>query len=141
VVPTKNIPQGFSAALEFNEDDTPDQNMLNMLHAIDNVTVGQVTYAVRNTKLGKFSLREGDIIGLDNKKILAKGKTASDVAMKLIDALKDESHESINLYYGSDVPEEDAQALSEKVQEAYPDCAVEIYDGGQPIYYYVISLE
>ncbi|MBQ7163783.1 MAG: DAK2 domain-containing protein [Clostridia bacterium] len=141
VVPTKNIPQGFSAALEFNEDETPDQNMLNMLHSIDNVTVGQVTYAVRNTKLGKFSLREGDIIGLDNKKILAKGKTVDEVTLKLVDSIKDESHECINLDYGSDVSEEDAQSLCERVQEAYPECDVELYNGGQPIYYYIVSLE
>jgi len=112
-----------------------------MLHAIDDVTVGQVTYAVRSTKIDKFSLKEGDIIGLDNKKILAKGKTVEETTIKLIDIIKDKSHELINLYYGSDVTEEDAESLREKVQQEYPDCEVEVFYGGQPIYYYIISLE
>lgn len=141
VVPTKNIPQGFSAALAFDPDATPNDNLLNMLHAIDNVTVGQVTYAVKTTKIDKFSLKEGDIIGLDNKKILAKGKNVDDVTIKLIDTIKDKSHELINLYYGSDVTEDEAENLREAVQEAYPDCEVEVFYGGQPLYYYIIALE
>jgi len=141
VIPTKNVPQGFSAALAFDPDAAPDENLVNMLHAIDDVTVGQVTYAVRTTKIDKFSLKEGDIIGLDNKKILAKGKTVDEVTLKLIDTIKDKSHELINIYYGSDVSEEDAEALRDKVQEEYPDCEVEIMYGGQPIYYYIVSLE
>ncbi len=141
VVPTKSVPQGFSAALAFDPDSTPKENLVNMLHAIDDVTVGQVTYAIKSTKIDKFSLKEGDIIGLDNKKILAKGKTVDEVTLKLIDCIKDKSHELINLYYGSDVSEEEADALRDKVQEAYPECEVEIFYGGQPIYYYVVSLE
>ncbi len=141
VVPTKNVPQGFSAALAFNPDSAPDENLVNMLHAIDDVTVGQVTYAVRSTKIDKFSLKEGDIIGLDNKKILAKGKSVEDVTIKLIDTIKDKSHELINLYYGADVSEQDAEMLKEQIQDIYPDCEVEIYYGGQPIYYYIVSLE
>lgn len=141
VIPTKNIPQGFSAALAFDPDVAPDENLVNMLHSIDDVTVGQVTYAVRTTKIDKFSLKEGDIIGLDNKKILAKGKTVDEVTIKLIDHIKDKSHELINLYYGSDVSEDDANALRDTIQEQYPDCEVEIFYGGQPIYYYIISLE
>ncbi len=141
VIPTKNIPQGFSAALAFDSDVSPDENMVNMLHAIDDVTVGQVTYAVRTTKVDKFSLKEGDIIGLDNKKILAKGKGVDEVTLKLIDTIKDKSHELINLYYGADIKQEDAEAFRDKVQETYPDCEVELFYGGQPIYYYIVSLE
>ncbi|MCI5838605.1 MAG: DAK2 domain-containing protein [Christensenellaceae bacterium] len=141
VIPTKSVPQGFSAALAFDPEAKPDENLVNMLHSLDNVTVGQVTYAVRTTKIDRFSLKEGDIIGLDNKKILAKGKEIEDVAVKLVDTIKDKSHEMINLYYGSDISEEDAERLKCRLQEIYPDCEIESYYGGQPIYYYIISLE
>lgn len=141
VVPTKSIPQGISAALAFNPEVSADENLINMLHAIDNVTSGQVTYAVRTTKVDGFSLNKGDIIGLDNKKILAHGKDIAAVTTKLIDKLRDQSHSLINLYYGSDVTEEDASALQAKIQETYPDLDVELFFGGQAIYYYIVSLE
>ncbi len=141
VVPTKSIPQGISAALAFNPEVSADENLINMLHAIDNVTSGQVTYAVRTTKVDGFSLNKGDIIGLDNKKILAHGKDIAVVTAKLIDKLRDQSHSLINLYYGSDVTEEDASALQAKIQETYPDLDVELFFGGQAIYYYIVSLE
>ena len=141
VVPTKSIPQGISAALAFNPEVSADENLINMLHAIDNVTSGQVTYAVRTTKVDGFSLNKGDIIGLDNKKILAHGKDIAAVTAKLIDKLRDQSHSLINLYYGSDVTEEDASALQAKIQETYPDLDVELFFGGQAIYYYIVSLE
>ncbi len=140
VIPTKNIPQGFSAALAFNPELSVDENKANMIHALDSVTVGQVTYSVRNTKLYGFELKVGDIIGLDNKKILANGKDVSEVTLELIDKLK-HGEEIITLYYGQDVKEEDAVALSEKIMEKYPDCDVDIHYGGQPIYYYYIALE
>ena len=141
VVPTKNIPQGISAALAFNPDDTADENLINMLHAIDNVSAGQVTYAVRTTKVDGFSLNQGDIIGLDNKKILAKGKDIAKVTCDLVAKLCDQSHSLINLYYGADVSEEEAMNLQEALQEKYPDLDVELFFGGQPIYYYIVSLE
>jgi DAK2 domain fusion protein YloV len=141
VIPTKSIPQGISAALAFNPEVSADENLINMLHAIDNVTSGQVTYAVRSTKVDGFSLTKGDIIGLDNKKVLAHGKDIAQVTKKLIDKLRDNSHSLINLYYGADVSEEDASALQAAVQEAYPDVDVELFYGGQAIYYYIVSLE
>ena len=140
-MPTKSIPQGISAALAFNPEVSADENLINMLHAIDNVTSGQVTYAVRTTKVDGFSLNKGDIIGLDNKKILAHGKDIAAVTAKLIDKLRDQSHSLINLYYGSDVTEEEASALQTKIQETYPDLDVELFFGGQAIYYYIVSLE
>ncbi len=140
VIPTKNIPQGFSAALSFNPELPTDENKANMIHALDTVTVGQVTYAVRNTKLDGFDLKIGDIIGLDNKKILATGKNISQVTLDLIEKLRS-GEELITLYYGQDVKEEDAIELQNKIQETYPDCDVEIQYGGQPIYYYYIALE
>ena len=141
VIPTKNIPQGFAAALAFNSEATAEENKTDMIHAIDNVRAGQVTYAVRSTNVNGFSLKEGDIIGLDDKKILAKGKTIDETLLTLVDKLKDSSHEIITLYYGKDVAEEDAEALAEKIAEKFPDCDVDYHFGGQPIYYYLVSLE
>ncbi len=141
VIPTKNVPQGFAAALAFNSECSAEENKTDMIHSIDNVRAGQVTYAVRATSVNGFSLKEGDIIGLDDKKILAKGNNVDDTMLSLIDRLKDSSHEIITLYYGKDVKEEDAQALVERVSEKFPDCDVDVHFGGQPIYYYIVSLE
>ncbi len=141
VIPTKNVPQGFAAALQFNADASVPENKTNMTHAIDNVASGQVTYAVRNTTMNGFKLKEGDIIGLDNKRILAKGENIDETTLKLVKALKNDEHEMITLYYGKEVTEEDAQALSEKLAEEYPDCDVDFHFGGQPVYYYMVSLE
>lgn len=140
VIPTKNIPQGFAAALAFNPELPVEENKANMLHALDSVTVGQVTYAVRNTKLYGFDLKVGDVMGLDNKKILAKGADVSTVTLELIDKLRS-GEEIITLYYGQDVTEEDAMKLQEVIMEKYPDCDVDVHYGGQPIYYYYIALE
>lgn len=141
VIPTKNVPQGFAAALQFNPEASVPENKTNMTHAIDNVASGQVTYAVRNTTMNGFKLKEGDIIGLDNKRILAKGENVDETTLKLIKALKNDEHEVITLYYGKEVTEEDAEALVAKVQEEYPDCDVDFHFGGQPVYYYMVSLE
>ena len=141
VVPTKNVPQGFAAALAFNPEVSADDNLLNMLHEIENVSTGSVTYASRTTKIDGFSLKKGDIIGLNSKKILAKANNTEEATLKLIDKIKDKSHGLINLYYGQDVSEADATALQTKLAEKYPECDVEVYYGGQPIYYYIVSLE
>lgn len=141
VIPTKNVPQGFAAALQFNADASVPENKTNMTHAIDNVASGQVTYAVRNTTMNGFKLKEGDIIGLDNKRILAKGENIDETTLKLVKALKNEEHEMITLYYGKEVTEEDAEALAAKISEEYPDCDVDFHFGGQPVYYYMVSLE
>lgn len=140
VIPTKNIPQGFAAALAFNPELPVDENKANMIHSLDSVTVGQVTYSVRNTKLYGFELKVGDIMGLDNKKILSQGKDVGEVTLDLIEKIRNDE-EIITLYYGQDVKEEDALALQEKIMEKYPDCDVDVHYGGQPIYYYYIALE
>ena len=140
VIATKNIPQGFAAAMAFNPEVSVEENKINMIHAIDLVVVGQVTYAVKNTKVDGFDIKVDDIIGLNSKKILAKDTNISNVVLKLIEKLRG-AEEIITLYYGADVKEEDANELCEKVQEAYPDCDVQLTYGGQPIYYYYISLE
>ncbi len=141
VIPTKNVPQGFAAALAFNPEAPIPENKTNMMHAIDNVASGQVTYAVRNTTMNGFKLKEGDIIGLDNKRILAKGANIEETTEKLVKALKNPDHEMITLYYGEGVKEEDAEALATKLSEVYPDCDVDFHFGGQPVYYYMVSLE
>lgn len=141
VIPTKNVPQGFAAALVFNPEESVPENKTNMTHAIDNVVSGQVTYAVRNTTMNGFKLKEGDIIGLDAKKILAKGSDIGETTVNLIKALKSAEHEMITLYYGEGVEEADAEALAAKVSEVFPDCDVDCHFGGQPVYYYMVSLE
>lgn len=141
VIPTKNVPQGFAAALAFNPEASVPENKTNMTHSIDNVSSGMVTYAVRNTTMNGFKVSEGDIIGLDNKKILAKGSNIDDTTLSLIKALKNDDHEMITLYYGEGVDEAAANALVEKVAQNYPDCDVDCHFGGQPVYYYMVSLE
>ena len=141
VIPTKNVPQGFAAALSFSPEASLEENKTNMIHALDNVKAGQVTHAVRTTNVNGFSITEGDIIGLDDKKILAKSNSIDETVLSLLEKLKEDQHEVITLYYGEGVTEEDAKALSEKVQEVFPDCDVDYHFGGQPVYYYLLSLE
>lgn len=141
VIPTKNVPQGFAAALAFNPEESVPENKTNMTHAIDNVASGQVTYAVRETTMNGFKLKEGDIIGLDNKRILAKSDSIDETTLKLVKSLKNDEHEMITLYYGDGVTEEDAEALAGKISEQYPECDVDFHFGGQPVYYYMVSLE
>ncbi len=141
VIPTKNVPQGFAAALEFNPEASAEENKTNMIHALDNVKAGQVTHAVRDTSLNGFSIKEGDIIGLDNKKILAKSASVNETVLKLLAKMKEEFHQVITLYYGEGVTEEEAEALAAEVSEKYPDCDVDFHCGGQPVYFYILSLE
>ena len=141
VIPTKNVPQGFAAALAFNPEASVPVNKTNMTHAIDNVTSGMVTYAVRNTTMNGFKLKTGDIIALDNKKILAKGATVEETTIKLIEALKNDAHERKTLYYGAGAKEEEAEEHAPKAAEKFPECDVDFHYGGQPVYYYMVSLE
>ena len=140
VIPTKNIPQGFAAALAFNPEISVNENKTNMIHALDTVTVGQVTYAVRNTSVNGFDIKVGDVIGLDNKKIIATGNDVGLVTIDLIEKLRSDE-EIITIYYGQDVKEKDAESVRQIIQDKYPNCSVELYYGGQPIYYYYIALE
>ncbi len=141
VVPTKNIPHGITAALNFNPEDSVEVNKINMYHALDNVTAGQVTYAVRTTEVDGLSLKKGDIIGLNDKKILVKGSSIASCTIDLVEALKDSHHSMINLYYGNDVLEEDAEKVRDQIQDNYPDMDVELFYGGQQVYYFIVSLE
>ena len=141
VIPTKSIPQGISAALAFNPEEKVEVNKINMLHALDNVTSGQVTYAVRTTEVDGLNLKKGDIIGLNNKKILVKGSSIGQCTVDLVDALIDGHHSMINLYYGNDITEQDAEKVRDEIQDKYPDLDVELFFGGQQVYYFIVSLE
>ena len=141
VIPTKTIPQGISALISFDETATAEANQAGMEDAITAVKSGQVTYAVRDTSIDGKEIKTGDYMGIDDAGIQAVGQDITEVVKDLIGAMADEDSEILSIYYGSDVEEEKANALVEVVQAAYPDFEVEAHAGGQPIYYYILSLE
>ena len=141
VVPTKTIAQGITSMITYVEDCTVEENLEAMTEAIANVKTGQVTYAVRDTELDGKVIKQDDIMGIGDKVIEAVGKDISDVTCELIDKMVDEDSELISVYYGEDIKEEDAKALVEKLEEKYSDIEVELNYGGQPIYYYILSVE
>ena len=141
VIPTKTIPQGISALISFDETATAEANQAGMEDAITAVKRGQVTYAVRDTSIDGKEIKTGDYMGIDDVGIQAVGQDITEVVKDLIGAMADEDSELLSIYYGSDVEEEKANALVEAVQAAYPDFEVEAHAGGQPIYYYILSLE
>lgn len=141
VVPTKTIPQGITALISFVPDKSVEENTAQMMEAMENVKTGQVTYAVRDTKIDDKEIRQGDIMGIGDKGILAVGQDIQQVALQMVQEMADEDAELISIYYGSDVSEEQAEALCQQLEESYPDFDVEMNNGGQPIYYYVISVE
>ena len=141
VIPTHSIPQGITAAINIDPEASVDDNKNNMLAAIQTVKSGSVTYAVRATSIDGFKLKEGDFIGLDEKHIIAKNTDLDAVALTTVEKLVDENSSTITLFYGSDVKEEDASATTEKIAEKYPDLEVTVHQGGQPLYYYLISVE
>ena len=141
VIPTASIPEGISACLAFNTDATPEENDAAMLESIKCVKSSSVTYAVRTTELDGFALTEGDIIGLNEKSILAKGNDVPETVEKLIEKQIDDQTVNITLFYGDGVNEEDANKLCEKLQEKYANYEVSVVNGGQPVYYYLISMQ
>ena len=141
VIPTRSIPEGVASALAFNPDFSAEENIESMTSSKDNVISSSVTYAVRSTHMDGMDLNEGDIIGLDDKAIITKGTNVSDTTVDLIKKIKTENVVSITLFYGVDVAESDANALRDRIQELYPDCDVTLLSGGQPVYYYIISME
>ena len=141
VVPTRSIPEGISAALAFNPDGSVEENSEGMKEAIKNVRSGSVTYAVRDTHVDGFDLAVGEIIGLDDKAILAKGKLVGETTTKLIEKMMDDSIMNITLFYGEDIREEEANALVESLSKKYPEVEVSAVYGGQPVYYYLVSVE
>lgn len=141
VLATANAPQGISAMIAFDSTMTLEDNKNNMLEAVSNVKSGQVTYAVRDTSIDGKVIHEGDIMGIGDKGLVSVGNDISDVTFDLIKDAVDEDSELISIYYGADVKKEDAEAFAARVEESFPDCDVQNYYGGQPIYYYIVSVE
>ena len=141
VIPTTTIPQGITAIINFVPEKSAKENEDILADAIQYVKTGQITYAVRNTKIDKKKIKKGDIMGIGDDGLLAVGKEVLPVTIETIKAMVDEDAELISIYYGADMSEEDANTLGEEVEVAYPDCDVEVNFGGQPIYYCVVSVE
>ncbi len=141
VIPTKTIPQGVAAMLAFDEDDDPETNKNNMIEAIKEIKTGQVTYAVRDTEVDTKDIKKDDIIGIYDGKIVSHGENMDNVIIELAKEMIDEESYLITLFYGEDVSEEKAEEIKEFLTEIAPDCDIELIKGGQPLYYYIISVE
>ena len=141
VLPTKNIPQGIAALLSFNEEASIEENMINMSEAINTVLTGQVTYAVRDTEYKDNKINKDDIIGLANGEIEITGKDINDVSLKLIEKMIDHDIGIITIFYGNDVDENKVNELSNLLEERFEDIDIEVVFGGQPLYYYIFSIE
>lgn len=141
VIPTKTVPQGITAVISYMPDADVDTNEETMLEEITNVKTGQVTYAVRDTHIDDKEIHEGDIMGIGDAGILSVGQSVEATAKEMLAKMTDEDSEMISLYYGEDIREEDAERFGQEIAELYPDVDVDVHSGGQPIYYYVISVE
>lgn len=141
VIPTKTVPQGITAIINYMPEADVDSNIEAMKEGIENVKTGQVTYAVRDTHIDDKEIHEGDIMGIGDAGILAVGQSVEQTAKEMLSKMADEDTELISLYYGQDVLEEDAVRFAEEVEGLYPDVDVDLHSGGQPIYYYVMSVE
>ncbi len=141
VIPTKTVPQGITAVISYMPEADVDANIETMQDAIKNVKTGQVTYAVRDTHIDDKEIHEGDIMGIGDQGILAVGQSVEETTKELLAKLVDDDSELISLYFGQDVQEADAEVFAANVEALYPDVDVDIHMGGQPIYYYVLSVE
>ena len=141
VIPSKTVPQGITAVVNYIDGETAEANAEHMIQEMERVKSGQVTYAVRDTVIDDKTIAEGDIMGIGDTGILSVEKDIESATAALIDALVDEDSELISIYFGEDIAEEDAEAFAARVEEKYPDVDVEVQNGGQPIYYYVLSVE
>ena len=141
VIPTKTIAQGITAVINYVPDMSAEENEAAMTEAIGMVKTGEVTYAVRDTIIDDYEIKQGDYMGIDDGGIKAVGQAIESVTLNMIEKMMDEDQELISIYYGQETTEEDAVALKEKVEEKYPSCDVELQYGGQPIYYYIVSVE
>ncbi len=141
VIPSKTVPQGISAIIAFDPSQTIEDNTTGMTEAMHAVKTGQVTYAVRDTSIDGKTIREGDIMGIGDSGIQAIGTDIYETTMALVDDMVDEDSELICIYYGDEVQEDDANALLDALEKKYKNCDIELHYGGQPIYYYVISVE
>ena len=141
VIPTKTIPQGITALINYIPDSTPEDNEERMKEEIQLVKTGQVTYAVRDTVIDDKEIRQGDYMGIGDKGILSVGTDMEKTTLTMIAEMIDEDSAIVSIYYGEEMEESAAEALAEKIENSYPDVEVEVHSGGQPIYYYVISVE
>lgn len=141
VIPSKTIPQGISAMIGFIPDNSPEDNKEAMIDSMSYVKTGEVTYAVRDTVIDDKEIKEGNIMGIGDEGILAVGEEIDDTTINMIKEMQDEESEIVSLYYGVEVTEEAANELADKIAEALPEIEVEVYPGGQPIYYYIASVE
>lgn len=141
IIPTQTIPQGISAFIGFEPNQDVDSNVESMKEMIENVRTGEVTYAVRDTSVDGKKININDIMGIDDEGIREVGGSIEKVTLDLLDDMMDEESELISVYYGQDVGQEDAEALAQKVEEKYPDCDISLEYGGQPVYYYLLSVE
>lgn len=141
VIPTKTIPQGITALITYMNDSTPSDNESAMNEAIQTVKTGQVTYAVRDTSINGLDIQKGNIMGIGDHEILAVGSVVEDTAMDMLTRMVDDESEVISIYFGDEVDEEIANDFAAEVEKKYPDLSVELHLGGQPIYYYIISVE
>lgn len=141
VIPTKSIPQGIATLIEFDMDKTPSENEETMTAAIDHVKTLQVTYSVRDTQYGDLEIKKDDILGVGDGKIVAVGQNVEKVALEAIETLLDEEASIVTVYYGEETTEADAEALIDKISADHDDLDIELHYGGQPLYYYVISVE
>ena len=141
VLPTKTIPQGITALVNFIPDYSVEENKDTMMAEIENVKTGQVTYAVRDTEIDGKTIKQNDYMGIGDKSILSVGQDLKATTLEMVDEMVDEDSAIVSIYYGEDVSEEAAEEIAAVIEEKYPDVEVEINNGGQPIYYYVISVE
>ena len=141
VVPSKTVPQGIAAIINFVPDLSPQENKEAMMAEMSRVKTGQITYAVRDTVIDDKEIHSGDIMGIGDGGILCVGKSVMDTALDTLKAMVDEESELITIYYGVDIEDETAEKFLERVEEAWPQCEVELHSGGQPIYYYLMSVE
>ena len=141
VLPTKTIPQGIVAMVNYIPDYSPEENKETMLAEIGNVKTGQVTYAVRDTEIDGKTIKQDDYMGIGDSSILSVGQDLKATTLEMVDAMVDEDSAIVSIYYGTDATEEAAEEIGAVIEEKYPDVEVEINAGGQPIYYYVISVE
>ena len=141
VIPTKTIPQGITALVNYIPDYSAEENKEQMMAEIENVKTGQVTYAVRDTEIDGKTIKQNDFMGIGDKSILSVGTDLRATTLEMVDAMVDEDSAIVSIYFGSDSDEDSANELAAAIEEKYPDVEVEVNDGGQPIYYYVISVE
>lgn len=141
VIPTKTIPQGITALVNYVVGASAEENKENMMSEIENVKTGQVTYAVRDTEIDGKEIKQNDFMGIGDKSILSVGQDLEATTLEMVDEMLDEDSAIVSIYIGADAKEEDANKISAKIQEKYADLEVEVNNGGQPIYYYIISVE